>query len=421
MSTATLNAAPSMSTLRPIVSNNARSLLVSCPCVTPEQTNSDVFELFIRHPNMVGMPVVEGGIPIGLINRNLFLEGIAKPFHKEVYGRKSCIAFMDKNPLVVDASTSIQDLSFQVADAGGKTLADGFIIIEHGQYAGMGLAEDLVRAITNLQAEKNRMVMESIDYASVIQKSFVRTSREEMAQTLADYFLHWEPRDLVGGDYYYFSRFDDGFFLGIMDCTGHGVPGAFMTLIMASYLDHTLIPDVRNNPAEVLSRINRMVKSSFGNQSHRASRSMEEDDGEQQSDDGMDAAFVWVDTRNHQLTYAGAKLPIFWVAEGDSEVNSLDGDRSGVGYVATPNDFSWSNQQIDLKSGTCVYIATDGVWDQIGGAKQIAFGKRRLRQLLLENFHKPMAQQQQRVLEAFYEYQGNQPRRDDVTLFGFRA
>ena len=122
---------------------------------------------------------------------------------------------------------------------------------------------DLVKAIADLQAE-NRLVMESINYASVIQKSFLRSSREDMAAALNDYFMHWEPRDVVGGDYYYFVKHDDGFFCAVIDCTGHGVPGAFMTLIIASALNQVLKETDLHNPAAALAEVNRTVKQSLG-------------------------------------------------------------------------------------------------------------------------------------------------------------
>ncbi|HSI95958.1 MAG TPA: CBS domain-containing protein, partial [Methylophilaceae bacterium] len=243
----------------------ARSLLRAAPIVTPQQTNDEVLQLLTDHPEVIGLPVVENGKPIGLINRNIFMDGLAKPFRRELYGRKSCIAFMDKQPLIVDENMSIQELSFKVVSAGGKTLNDGFVITGgDGLYMGVGTGEDLVRVVTHLQAEKNRLVMESINYASVIQKSFLRASREDMAASLGDYFMHWEPRDKVGGDYYFCKKFDDGFFIALIDCTGHGVPGAFMTLIMASFLDHILLEDNRHDPAGALALMNRKVKTALG-------------------------------------------------------------------------------------------------------------------------------------------------------------
>lgn len=405
----------------------AGSLMRPSPTVSPRHTSSDVLALLGQHPEIIGLPVVEDDIPVGLINRNIFMDEMAKPYRRELFARKSCIAFMDKQPLVVDENMSIQDLSFKVVNSGGKTLSDGFIISgAEGKYLGIGLGEDLVKVVSYLQAEKNRLVMESINYASIIQKSFLRASREDMAASLGDYFMHWEPRDKVGGDYYFCKKFHDGFFIALIDCTGHGVPGAFMTLIMASFLDHILLEDNRHDPAGALSIMNRKVKTALGQIGEqniipmggsRFSKMMHKD----QSDDGMDTAFCWVSIASGRMVYAGAKTPLFVLEQGAAEASIIEGDKKGVGYVDTPMDYEWSNREISLAKGTCIYLTTDGIIDQIGGSKDIAFGKKRFSGLLLENSGKPMAEQEAIIMQAFYEYQGKQRRRDDVSLLGFRV
>ena len=409
-----------LSAIKPGTIPAARDIMIESPVVSPIQTNHDIHKIFAENPQLIGLPVVENEVAIGLINRNIFMDSIARPFHREVYGKKSCIAFMDKTPLMVEQGTSIQDLSFLVVDAGKKALNDGFIIVEKGLYRGMGTGHDLVRVVSNMQAQKNHIVMESIGYASVIQKSYLRSSRDDMNAALTDHFMHWEPRDVVGGDYYYFSKFDDGFFAAIIDCTGHGVPGAFMTLIMASTLDHVLTHEKRQDPAGILSMMNKMVKVSLGQVSEKVESIIGEpvEDDEARSDDGMDASFLWFDMNRNVMTYAGAKTPLFVCSEKGLAI--LDGDRKGVGYADTPMGFSWQNKEVALNKGDCVYVTTDGIIDQIGGKKNIAFGKKRLCELIESNRHLSMAAQRDAIMDAFYQYQGGHSRRDDITIFGFR-
>ncbi len=396
----------------------ASSLIRKSPAVLPAQSNEEVLQLLAQHTDVVGLPVVEDSKPIGMINRSIFMDEMAKPFRRELYSRKSCIAFMDKQPLVVDGRMSIQELSFKVVAAGNKALKDGFIITApSGEYAGVGTGEDLMQVIANLQAEKNRLVMESINYASVIQKSFLRSARRDLEASLHDYFIHWEPRDRVGGDYYFCKKFDDGFFIALIDCTGHGVPGAFMTLIMAAFLDHLLQNDNRMDPAGALSAMNRKVKIALGqieemNISHLGEA--------EHSDDGMDTAFCWVNPSAGKMVYAGAKTPLFLLPKGSDEITVVDGDKKGVGYVETPMDYAWTNKEVALPEGISVYLTTDGIIDQIGGPKSIAFGKKRFSKLILEHCSLPMMEQKGRIMQAFYEYQGSQRRRDDVSFLGFR-
>jgi len=134
----------------------------------------------------------------------------------------------------------------------------------------------------------------------------------------------------------------------------------------------------------------------------------------------MDAAFFWVNQQNEQIIYAGAKTPIFYIGQSDEEVSIVDPDRKGVGYVDTPYDYQWTNKEIPIVNGMSVYLTTDGIIDQIGGPKNIAFGKKRYANLLLEHRAKPMIEQEEILMTAFYEYQGKQKRRDDVSLMGFR-
>ena len=394
----------------------AGHLLQSPPLVTPESSNYQVLELFTAQPELSNLPVVRDGAPLGIINRNHFMSMLARPFHREIFGRKPCTAFMDANPLVVDYHLPLTELSYLALSRGDKVLSDGFIISVDGEYAGLGLGVSLVQALADQQAQKHRQMMDSINYASVIQQSFLQSSRRDMAARLDDYFMVWEPRDVVGGDYYYFVKRDDGFFVAVIDCTGHGVPGAFMTLIMASALKQVLGTYDLHNPAALLSAINRQVKESLGQLSDDE-RQVEENI-EVRSDDGMDCAFCWYDNASHTLTFAGAKTPIFVLPRGADEVEVIDGNKKGVGYVSTPLEYEWDNHRVKLKPGSRLYISTDGIIDQIGGPKRICFGKKRFKEQILKHAHKPMVAQRQALLDAFHHWQGENSRRDDVSLFG---
>lgn len=114
----------------------AGDLCTTVPCMTVEETNEKVMEVFNRHRELVTLPVVEGNRPIGLINRNIFMSQMSKPFRVELYGKKSCIAFMDKDPLVVDAALDLEALTFRTVEYGEKALSDGFIITRDGEFAG---------------------------------------------------------------------------------------------------------------------------------------------------------------------------------------------------------------------------------------------------------------------------------------------
>lgn len=395
----------------------AEDLAVSTPSVTTDHTNQDVLEVFALHRELACLPVTEQGRPIGLINRSIFLSQMSKPYHRELYNRKSCIAFMDKEPLVVDAEMSIEALTFRTVEYGEKALADGFIVARAGQYLGLGHGLQLMRVVADMQAERNRQIMHSIDYASTIQRAMLRTSRETLAATLADAALVWEPRDVVGGDFYHFAAFRDGWFAALADCTGHGVPGAFMTLIASSLLSQALEQLGPRDPGALLMAVNRGIKQMLA----QTGREPRQTPDASESDDGLDAAFFWFDNATRQLTFAGAKSALFVLQPGDAEGAMINGARMGVGYVDTAMDYVWHNSAVQTQTGTLVFVTTDGLIDQIGGPREIAFGKRRMREAICAQRDASAARISDAVLDAHRAWQGEQRRRDDLTFFCFRA
>ncbi|MBO9538904.1 SpoIIE family protein phosphatase [Herbaspirillum sp.] len=390
----------------------AGALAVGVPVVSFDENNAKVLEIFGQHRELVSLPVVEQGRPIGLISRHIFMSQMSKPYHRELYERKSCIAFMDKDPLIADADTPIETLGALAVASGDKTLADGFLIVQDGKLSGLGSGLELMRMLVAQQEEKNRQVMQSIDYASVIQRAMLSASRSAMSQALDDACLVWEPRDVVGGDFYHFEHHADGWFAAVADCTGHGVPGAFLTLIASSSLKQALELYGPRDPARVMHEVNRGMKRVLGQQAGS--------DKPSESDDGMDACFFWFETASRRLVCANAKMPLFVLSGDGATVEAIEGQRTGLGYVDTPDGMQWENRSIEVEPGALIFVSTDGVTDQIGGAKNIAFGKQRLRKLLQEHSDAPMPELGRQVMAAHRQYQGAQRRRDDVTFFGCR-
>jgi len=391
----------------------AGDLSVVTPTVSAEENNARVLDVFSQHRDLVSLAVLEKQQPLGLISRNIFMSQMSKPYHRELYEKKSCIAFMDKDPLIVDAGTSIEKLALLAVKSGDKTLADGFLIVKDGKFLGLGSGLELMRMMADLQSEKNRQVMQSIEYASVIQRAMLSTSRDAMSSALRDACLVWEPRDVVGGDFYHFAQFEGGWFAAVADCTGHGVPGAFLTLIASSALSQALERHGPRDPALLLSEVNRSIKQALGQ--HTVADRLSE------SDDGMDAAFFWFDTSACKLTCAGAKISLFVLSPHRDEVEMVDGERIGLGYVDTPLDAFWTNKSVVLGKGCFVFVATDGIIDQIGGAKNIAFGKRRIRDVMVACRNLPMTTFAEALMHEQKAYQGAHLRRDDLTFFGFRV
>jgi sigma-B regulation protein RsbU (phosphoserine phosphatase) len=390
----------------------AMDLAVAVPFVTSEDTNATVLEVFGQYRDLISLPVLDSYSPIGLISRNIFMSQMSRPYHRELYEKKSCIAFMDKEPLIVDAEMSIETLGAKAVAAGNKTLADGFLIVDKGQLAGLGSGLDLMRTIVDLQIEKNKQVMQSIDYASVIQRAMFSSSKQAISSGLPDSCLMWQPRDIVGGDFYYFEQFDHGWFAAIADCTGHGVPGAFLTLLATSSLKQALHQHGPSDPALIMSEVNRAMKRTLGQHTGHTHLS--------ESDDGMDAAFMWMSSTDNTLTVANARMALMLLPTNEEEAIVLHADRLGPGYLGTPQDTVWTNTVHQLQPGSIFIAVSDGVIDQIGGPKHIAFGKQRLRRTIVQHRELPMPALADALMYEHEQYQGTQKRRDDVTIFGFR-
>jgi serine phosphatase RsbU (regulator of sigma subunit) len=348
-----------------------------------------------------------------LINRDIFLSQMSKPFHRELYDKKSCIAFMDKEPLIVDANESIESLTFKTVDAGEKALVDGFIVTREGRFAGVGSGLELVNAVAEMQAEKNRQIMQSIEYASVIQRAMLRASDETLASKLSDAAMVWEPRDVVGGDFYHFAAAQNGWFGAVADCTGHGVPGAFMTLLASASLSKALEQMGPRDPAALLSAVNRNVKGLLGQVNNA--------EGSTQSNDGLDTAFFRFDAAENVLHFAGAKIALHVLRPDAAEFETIAADRMGVGYVDSHEDHEWNLRMVEVPAGSLLFLCTDGLTDQIGGPRGISFGKRRALNEIYKHRNESPATICERVRLALAEWQGAQSRRDDVTFFCVRT
>ncbi|MCP3723454.1 SpoIIE family protein phosphatase [Paraburkholderia sp. CNPSo 3272] len=397
----------------PVGPRSAGELALEVPAIDASDSNSLVMEIFYSRRDMASLAVIENDRPIGLINRDIFMSQMSKPFHRELYDKKSCIAFMDKEPLIVDAAMSIEALTFKTVEVGEKALVDGFIVTREGRFAGVGNGLRLLSIVAEMQAEKNRQIMQSIEYASVIQQAMLRASRETLASMLPDAALVWEPRDVVGGDFYHFAAFADGWFGAVADCTGHGVPGAFMTLLASASLSQALEQIGPRNPSALLAAVNRNVKGLLG-QINGAGDAP-------QSNDGLDAAFFWFDAASKVLHFAGARVALHVLRADAEQFDSIAGDRMGVGYVDSLADYTWTQHTLAVPHGSLLFVSTDGLTDQIGGPRRIAFGKRRTLDRILAERENASSFICARLLETFAEWQGSQARRDDVTLFFARV
>lgn len=390
----------------------ARELCIDVPFVTPESDNLKVMELFTQHHSLISLPVVEDNRPFGLINRHIFLSQMARPYFRELYDRKSCIAFMDKHPLVIDSESTLDELAQKMVESGDRSVTDGFILTTGGHYIGMGLGIDVIKTVSNVQTQQHQQIMQSIEYARVIQESMLNKSHKTLTAQLRDWSLVWQPRDCVGGDFYAFHEVDGGWLLFVADCTGHGVPGAFMTVILSSALDKSLQECPANRPDLLLGHVNQFIKQTLG-QSEQSNQTST-------SNDGCDAMAAFIDPQDPRLIWAGARLSGFLLPAESEEAVALSADRMGVGYTETPADYRWTLHETPLNPQDLLFIYTDGLTDQVGGKRNIMFGKKKVKTLLEQHRSAPVPELSAAMMQAYLDWQGNQQRRDDMTFLGFR-
>jgi len=255
-------------------------------------------------------------------------------------------------------------------------------------------------------AKANRQVVDSIRYARRIQHAML-PDKGALGDAVRDLHVWWEPLHVVGGDYFWLERFGSQNLLIVADCTGHGVPGAFITLVAASALDRILHENRERQPSAILHALDGMVRTR-----------LRQDRPDAASDDGLDAAVCLWDTETRRLTFAGAGLPLFCYAAG--EVRRIPGDRASLGYSAPLRDVPFTDHVIEVEPGMAFYLLTDGVPDHMGGRPRRLLGRKRLASLIAANADCPMEEQILSLQRALESYRGGEPRRDDVTLLGFR-
>ncbi len=250
------------------------------------------------------------------------------------------------------------------------------------------------------------IIATSIDYASHIQRSVLPD--DTLFSILSDYFVLWEPRDVVGGDLYWCKIWGDGLLIILGDCTGHGVPGAFMTLIATGALDNALMDVPFGQVGQMIQRVHQIMQITLGQHGDKGT-----------SDDGMELGAIYLSAEGDEITFSGARFQLLLMEDG--QVSVIKGTKSGIGYRGIPHNQTFDEHKIiNLKAKT-FYMTTDGLTDQIGGPNKRMYGRKRFTKLLQGIIDLPMAEQENRIQTSLEEYQGEEMRRDDVSVMGFRV
>ena len=253
--------------------------------------------------------------------------------------------------------------------------------------------------------EKNIHITDSINYAKRIQDSIL-PSEEEFRKHFSEHFIFFQPKDIVSGDFYWMSYQNEKIFLACADCTGHGVPGALMSMIGNTLLNEIVNEKQIHSPSEILNHLNEGIV-----------HALHQDMGSLQ-DDGMDISICVFDTTNTIFSFAGANRSCF-VTDTDS-VEEIKGDIFSIGGTFGRKDISFSQKEIRLQKKQCVFLFTDGFADQPGGEKKKKFQEKRLVKLLSSVYTKPMGEQKEILKKTIIEWKGNNNQLDDMLVIGIK-
>ena len=260
----------------------------------------------------------------------------------------------------------------------------------------------LIDARTHELVAAKDEINSSIRYAAKLQNALLpKTMPGDF-----DINVEWRPRDLVGGDIYFIKDFPDRVYIAVVDCTGHGVPGAFLSIIARSHLDKAIDADNYQSAGDYLSSVNELLKETL-------SRS----DQKNTSEEGFDGGVCIYYRKDQRLEFAGAKSSIFNV--DGFEATETSGDRKSVGSTRMAPDFKFTTHQITSPKGAFVML-TDGITDVMSPEeKPIAFGRRRVIKILRESSDKTPTSIVKNIMRSVNLYRGDAPFRDDLTLLAF--
>lgn len=254
---------------------------------------------------------------------------------------------------------------------------------------------------------QNKNITESIEYARNIQMA-VLPSDDEMKRAFDDHFVFYRPKDTVGGDFYWVFVDGDVTWAAAVDCTGHGVAGAFMSMIGTDLLNQIIIEKKLSDPAKVLDEMDKGIKLAFAQSAK-----------EFETDQGMDMSLVRIDRKAKTLEFAGAQRPLYIYQDGT--LLQIEGNRHSISCAEQRGAEPFARHKHKIQGHSVAYLFSDGIVDQFGGPKGKKFMIRRLRELLQANGDRPLSEQAEELSRVFDAWMGKDVNQvDDVMLLGIQ-
>ena len=275
------------------------------------------------------------------------------------------------------------------------------------------LKERLISSMRELTQRNEQLLAhqrdldDSISYAERIQ-TVIMPPDHLIKAALPESFIFYLPRDVVSGDFYFVEKVGDEVIFAAVDCTGHGIPGALISVIGFNYLHRAVVENGLSIPSEILQYLDVGVNER-----------LRQTDNESGVNDGMELGLCSLNTKTRLLQYSGAYNPMYIVSKGELTIVKADKLEIGVNPDGVADDYT--NHTIQLEKGDCVYLFSDGFADQFGGPKGKKFMYKQLRDVLVENSKRDMSDQKKILNSIFHNWKGSEEQVDDVLLIGVRV
>ena len=273
---------------------------------------------------------------------------------------------------------------------------------------------EVVRQKAEIELQSQRIevfykqVTDSIRYAKRIQDAILPPD-SVVKKLLPDSFVLFKPKDIVSGDFYWFEQMNGKVLFAAVDCTGHGVPGAFMSIVGYNLLKQITHKHQDSCPAHILDELSKGVSETLHQRNYEESTAK----------DGMDITLCSFDKETYELEFAAAFNPLFLVREG--EIFEIKGNKFPIGIFLEKETKKFTNHKLQLETGDVVYIFSDGYSDQFGGSKGKKFMQSQFRNLLLDIHRKPMPEQKRILDQSLEHWRGEEDQVDDILVMGMRV
>lgn len=258
----------------------------------------------------------------------------------------------------------------------------------------------------DLLAEQQKHIMDSIQYSKRLQTAILPT-HEFIKELFPESFVYYKPKDIISGDFYWFHQHGNKRYFSAIDCTGHGVPGALVSMVGQNWLNYAVKDLQLEKPSEILDALNNGVKATF-----------KEKDDDTSVKDGMDLALCCVDYDTMTLEFAGAYNPVLIISNG--EHTQIKGDKFPIGAFFRGNAGAFTNHTVKVNRNDIVYVFSDGFADQFGGPDNFKFLTKRFRELLIQIHQKPLAEQYEILDSTLRDWVGSLEQVDDITVIGIK-